>query len=109
MALLVAQLSVKMGRFIHEIEALPLDEFMRYVALNQVDPWTEYRGDLRSGLLSLVVNRSAGGKGELKHFMPNFKPERRERDPEQLAMILKQWVGMHNARVKAREKLEHGG
>lgn len=97
-----------MGRFLHEVEALPLDEFLTYVALNQVDPWLPQRDDFLLAQLAMVVNRSLGGKARVKDFMPNWSGERRERDPDEMAVILQQWVRLHNARVAAREGRRDG-
>lgn len=95
----MVQLALKLGKFTHEVEAIPLDEFLEFVAINNLDPWTEDRSDYRAAMIATVTNRTQGGKAKLDDFMPKFGP-RKERSPEEMALMLKQFVQVHNARVK---------
>ena len=99
-------LGLRVGKLTPEIEALRLDHLLEYVALDRIDPLTEARGDLRTGIIASAVCSAAGARTKPSDFVPEWG--KRARDPEELATLLRAMVAQQNARVAARKARESG-
>ena len=56
-------------------------EFAEWMALEGMEPWSQYRDDLRIGYLgAILAGIMGGGKHKPEDFMPDFEPEEKPRD-----------------------------
>lgn len=88
-------LALRMGRTLAELRrSMSVHEFNLWVELYRVDPWGEWRDDLRAGIVASTVANvmTTGGKFKPSDFVPDFDPraaeEPAEKTPEQLKDVL---------------------
>jgi hypothetical protein len=91
-----------MGRFIHEVEKLPIAELLEYLAYDRIEPFGDTRGDLQAGIVAATVANSVRTRGKAAQpsdYMPDFTPKAAQ-TPEQMAIILQQFTQLHNAKLR---------
>lgn len=74
-------------------------EFAEWQAYYLLEPFGEYRADVRNALLACVIANSNRGKSQrsykIKDFMPVFGPPRRQSASDQRA-VWEAFVSAHN-------------
>lgn len=98
-------LALKLGRTVRELEAsLTYPELAEWVAKYDVDPWDEWRADLRAGIVASVVANCHSGKGKFKprDFIVDFtkRGHRVAKTPEQLRQMAIKITAMLGGAVK---------
>jgi hypothetical protein len=69
------------------LESLSNDDLAEWIAYDRIEPFGEYRADLRSAIVATVVNNSQGGKAKVKDFIPTFEPPKKQTAEEMSAMF----------------------
>ena len=86
---------------VSEVKArLSADELPYWIGLYELDPWGEYRNDVRHAVIGSYLGRVWGGKASPSDLIPQYDVARRG-DDEKLARL--QWeafVVAHNSRRK---------
>lgn len=99
------QLSMAMGRWIDEIEQLPVSMLLEYMAFYNIEPWGEKRADLRHGYAAAVTYNLQRGRGarplKAKDFMPDFSGPVRQ-SPEHIRNVLVMYAKSHNANLEKK-------
>jgi hypothetical protein len=86
-------LALKLGRTVRELErTLSNAELAEWVAYYDVNPWDEWRADLRAGIVASTlanVHSSKKGKFKPRDFMVDFskRGHREPKTPEQLRQM----------------------
>lgn len=86
-----------------------------WLALAEIDPWDENRGDLRAGEIAAVVANAAGAKRSDGGFFEagDFtRYDKFQRDPDELrrehdekvAAALRAWLDSHSGHKAARDR-----
>ena len=60
------------------LDKLDAEEFALWAEYYKKRPWGCESADIRAAIISTVVNRSMGGKGQLKDFLPGWGQEAEE-------------------------------
>ena len=76
-------------------QRIPPHEFAAWVAYDSIEPFGEWRADLRMGIqTAAIVNALCGAKSKSADFMPDFaKPEPKRQTAEQMKALLKARFG----------------
>lgn len=64
---------------------MPEREFARWQAFYEIEPFGEYRADIRSAIIACVMANANRGKGpshKVDEFMPKFEPPKQMSDNE---------------------------
>jgi hypothetical protein len=70
---------------------VPFPQMVHWLALNQVDPWTEDRGDIQAAIVAATIANSRPGnrrRHRVADFLPDWRGERRITDPTQMKTLL---------------------
>ena len=93
-------LALALGKHVHEIECLPSSVIEEWSAYSTINPFTEWRGDLRSAILCrTLVGAFTGQDIPLNEFIPEFTPKvkKQVKTTEELEIIFRSFVASHNA------------
>lgn len=67
-------------------------EFAEWIAFHRIDPWSEYRDDLRMAMLATLTANINRGKGKrpfkVDDFIPTFDPPKKQQKPGNIAEIM---------------------
>jgi hypothetical protein len=95
----MVQLSVLMGRWIHEIEELPISELAEYMAEYCIEPYGQARDDIRTAYAAAVsynLMRPHKARGRRPaEFMVDWTP--RVQSAEHIKNVLFMFARAHNA------------
>ena len=81
------KLCLALGKTQNElIRSLTSKELVEWMAYDRIEPFGEYRADLRSAIVATVVNNSQGGKAKVKDFIPTFEPPKKQTPEEMVAL-----------------------
>lgn len=88
------------------LEQMPSCLFKEWVAYSQIEPFGEWRSDLRAGIISsTIANCNRSSKTErfsVKDFMPSFEPVE-EKTPESLTDKILSVAKALGAKIVKRE------
>lgn len=96
-------LGLKLGKDSEEMESMPMRRVYEYVALNKIAPFLDERTDVQTGIIAAAVMRAQGVKCKPSDFIPRWD-QPAERDPEEIAVMMKAFATQHNANVRAKER-----
>jgi hypothetical protein len=92
MLLQVHRLAMKFGRpdvdaFLQEMTA---PQMWHWLALNNIDPWTNDRQDLHSAIVATVIANTSGSKKKFKidDFMPDWIDKKKATNTASMAAML---------------------
>ena len=75
-----------LGKTIEEVESLSEREFTRWQIYYSIEPFGEYRADIRSAMIACVIANVNRGKNtpafKVDDFMPKFGPSRQMSNDE---------------------------
>ncbi len=74
---------------------MPSSEFNEWVAVDQIDPFGEFRDDYRTATIAMTIAQVFAGKNKrwrIKDFMPQFDKESVVVDDAALEAKSKAWV-----------------
>lgn len=78
-------LAWRMGRTVAELGAtMSATEWQHWLALNDIDPWTPDRDDLRAAITAHAAAASNGVKCKVSDFLPDFDNEPREQTEDEM-------------------------
>lgn len=67
-------------------------EFAEWIAFHRIDPWSEYRDDLRMAMLATLTANINRGKGKrafkVDDFIPSFDPPKKQQKVGNIARIM---------------------
>lgn len=67
-------------------------EFSEWIAFHRIDPWSEYRDDLRMAMLTTLTANINRGKGKrpfkVDDFIPTFEPPRKIQSVQNVSRML---------------------
>ena len=86
-------------------EEVDAREFARWLAMNNIDPWTSERDDIRAAMMPFTFSTAFAGKGrkpKLDDFVPKFgeRTTSQEPSPNVVEAKLRQFIQLHNEAVK---------
>ena len=91
-----------LGKWIFEIEALPLDVLIEYMAMANISPFGDERADLRTGYaaaMSYNLTRPTKARAmKVSEFIPQF--ERKRQSAMEMAAKFRIFAEAHNARLE---------
>lgn len=82
------RLAAHLGRMVYELETMPATEFDEWRQYYEIEPFGEWRDDLRTGILAALTanihrDPKKGRRYQPKDFIPSFgiPAEKPKRDP----------------------------
>ena len=90
-----------LGMGVSEAKArIPYAEFIEWIAMNSIDPWTLDRGDLQAGIVAATVANSnpyrKGPAAKPSDFMPKWGERFKRQSGRHMAAIFAAFAGVHN-------------
>ena len=83
------------------LEETPEDVFQEWLAYFRADPWDEYRGDLRVGIVAAIADANRVGKpvAQTSNYMPFYRePKKRPVNRVERAKHWAAFAGIWNRR-----------
>lgn len=91
-------------------EQLTSREITDWIAYEMVEPFGEYRADLRAGIVAATVANVHRPKGRRafkpEEFMPNFGERKQQQSVADMHMIFREFAAAHNAALEAQQTKE---
>ena len=98
----MVKLSLAMGKWIHEVQELPMSELNQYMAMNTIEPIGEDRSDIRTAYAAAVsynIQRPRRARAlKTKDFMVNWYAPRQQ-SQEHIKHVLTMFANAQNAKV----------
>jgi hypothetical protein len=101
-------LALALGMTVSELErSMPATELVEWVEFYGVEPFGDFRADLRSAIVATTIARTMGGNRKVRpiDFMP-FNDERTQRNAARAAAT-SEAAAVSDAFLKASSKLPH--
>ena len=92
-----------LGKWIWEVEEIPRERLIQYMAMYEISPWGPERDDLRIGMSAAVaynLQRGPGAKSMApKDFIPDYGPKKRQ-TAQEMENMFRLFANAHNARLE---------
>lgn len=83
-------------------EVIDAEEFHRLAVYEEIEPHGLQRMDLGFGIVAATVynvNRGRGPRRQVRHFMPQYMPQRRIQDPKEMEKRFRAFAAAHNRKL----------